>query len=170
MWIVFKLFFLISYWGYTSFFLSLVLQSWLYIWLDGWLLPHSNFPFLWQCLWHIQIILVSDKACCISKFKIFWYIACLILVGSNSISIIGSFNRNKKSNMNTIQIWFWKHINLLEVKIVFKSFFYISYWSYTSFFSFYFCKAGCISGWMGSFLYIPIFLFCDNVCDISKSC
>ena len=101
MWIVFKLFFLIFYWGYTSFFLFLVLQSWLYIWLDGWLLPHSNFPILWQCLWHIQIILVSDKACCISKFKIFWYIACLILVGSNSISIIGSFNRNQKKIRQT---------------------------------------------------------------------
>ena len=29
-------------------------------------------------------------------------------------------------------------------------------------------KAGCISGWLSEFILIQIFLFSDNVCDISK--
>ena len=121
MWIVFKLFFLICYWGYTSFFLSLVLQSWLYIWLDGWLpdnvcdiFKSYNFPTK-----HIVYLIIqfSDSACYISaeyKGSILYQL------------MVVSIETKKKNNVNTIQILFYKHINLLEVWIVFKLFFFLT--------------------------------------------
>ena len=73
--IVYKLFFLFSYWNYTSCFA----QSWLYIWLAEWIHSNSNFPIFWQCLWHIQTIQLPDNACCLSKYPVFrqsmWHIS-----------------------------------------------------------------------------------------------
>ena len=62
--IVFKLFFFVSYWNYTTCFLFSVVQNWLF-WLDEWLPSHSfsyfltksvtypNYMTFWQCMLYI---------------------------------------------------------------------------------------------------------------------